>query len=35
MRALNRRHLTVPMEFGTHNAHSKEEKVARQRKVSA
>jgi hypothetical protein len=33
MRALNRRHLTVPMEFDTHNAHTKEEKLAREKKV--
>jgi hypothetical protein len=33
MRALNRRHLTVPHEFGTHNARDAHEKDGRERKV--
>lgn len=33
MRALNRRYLTVPREFGTHNARDKAEMEAREKKV--
>ncbi len=33
-RALTRRHLTVPREFGTNNTRSPAEKAAQERKVS-